>query len=217
MRKKSGREVEDNLREKVESIVKDVVTEVSLKVQKSYEMIDLSKVPDHVNYAKVEKYLRSLNIEITRKMFLSYLKDGLLPGGHEVKNANFSYYTKEQILYYILVDMFKPILPLNKIKVLFNITLKPIIEDMGVEATYKTLYTIVLYMTHKFEESVSMVINENISTMKNFLSESMRGTSVENAVVRQNIEQYTNLVTLCMSRGAFDFYKYSPNTLIDLE
>ena len=29
------------------------------------------------------------------------------------------------------------------------------------------------------------------------------------------VAQYTNLVTLCMAKGALDFYKHSPNTLLE--
>ena len=191
--KKDGKS-ENISQELFEMAVKEVVKEVSSNVQKSYKIVDLSKVPDHVSYSKIEKYLRSVNIEITRKMFLSYLKEELLPGGHEVKNANFSYYTKEQVIYYILVDMFKPILSLHKIKTLFNTTLKPMIDDKGVECTYKILDTIIYHMIQKFEEATVVALNENISTI-------------------EDIEQYTSLVTLCMTRGALDFYENSSNKL----
>ena len=215
MNNKKDRKFDSNSQEIFEAVVKEVVTEVSSNVQKSYEIIDLSKVPDHVSYSKIEKYLRSINIEITRKTFLFYLKEELLPGGHEVKNAHFSYYTKEQTIYYILVDMFKPILPLHTIKILFNSTLKPMIDGRGVEATYKTLYTIIRYMTQKFEAAVTMAIKENISTIEDMGLNMTEKASDEIAIARRDIGQYTNLVTLCMTRGAFDFYKYSPNTLLD--
>ena len=71
--------------------------------------------------------MRSIDVGVTRKMFLSYLMDNLVPAEHEVKNARYSYYKKEQIIYYILIDMFKPILPLNKVKKLFDDILKPVI------------------------------------------------------------------------------------------
>lgn len=212
---KEERRFDSNSQEIFEKVIKEVVTEVSLNVQRRYEIIDLNKVPGHVNYSKVEKYLRSVNIEITRKMFLSYLKENLLPGGHEVKNKNFSYYTKEQIIYYILIDMFKPILPLNKIKILFNDILKPMIDDAGLDATYKTLHAIIHYMTQKFEEAVTMAIKEKILTMDDIGLKIAEEISDEKAVAKHNIGQYTNLVTLCMARGALDFYKYSPNTLLD--
>jgi len=32
-------------------------------------------------------------VEVTRKMFVSYIKERLLPGGHDVKNTNFTLYT----------------------------------------------------------------------------------------------------------------------------
>lgn len=209
------REFDGISKEVFEKVIMEVVTKVSSNVHKRYEIIDLDKVPEHVNYSKVEKYLRSVNIEITRKMFLSYLKEELLPGGHEVKNANYSYYTKEQIIYYIMIDMFKPILPLNKIKILFKDILKPMIDAEGVESTYRTLYAIIHYMTQKFEETVSTALKKNMTAIEENgfgMTDEMRD---DHAAAKHNIGQYTNLVTLCMARGALDFYKYSPNTLLD--
>ncbi len=202
-------------KELFERTIVEVVTKVSSNVHRKYEIIDLDKVPDHANYSKVEKYLRSVDIEITRKMFLSYLKEELLPGGHEVKNANYSYYTKEQIIYYIMVDIFKPILPLNKIKVLFTDILKPMIDDKGIESTYRTLYQIIRYMTQKFEETVTMALKENLPIMEENGLRMTAEMKDDLTAAKRNIGQYTNLVTLCMARGALDFYKYSPNTLLD--
>lgn len=215
MGNKSEIEADSDFCEVVEAAVKEVVAEVSVSVQKSYEMIDLRKVPNHVNYAKIEKYLRSVNVEITRKMFLSYINEELLPGNHVVKNAHYSFYTKEQIIYYILIDMFKPILPLSKIKVLFSDILKPMIDDMGIESTYKVLYTIIRYMNQRFEESVERAIKDNMSIMENLGLKVTKEIIDEKATVKQNIEQYSNVVTLCMAIGALDFYKNSPNTLLD--
>lgn len=215
MSSRQEREFDGISKEIFERVIIEVVTKVSSNVHKRYEIIDLDKVPEHVNYSKVEKYLRSVNIEITRKMFLSYLKEELLPGGHEVKNANYSYYTKEQIIYYIMIDMFKPILPLNKIKVLFADVLKPMIDHEGIESTYRTLYAIIHYMTQKFEETVTMALKKNMPAMEENGFKMTAEMKDDHAAARHNIGQYTNLVTLCMARGALDFYKYSPNTLLD--
>lgn len=196
------------------AIAKEVITGISFNVHRKYDIIDIQKAPDHVNYSKVEKYLRSVNIEITRKMFFTYLKENLLPGGHEVKNTNFSYYTKEQVIYYILVDMFKPILSLNKIKVLFGDILKPMIDDMGLEATYLALRDMVNYMVSRFDEAVTIAIAEEELKIK-LAADISEKTHSDQILARQHIAHYTNLVTLCMAKGALDFYKHSPNTLLE--
>jgi hypothetical protein len=204
----------DNEKKQIfKAIAKEVINGISSNVRQKYDIIDLQKTPDHVNYSKVEKYLRSVNIEITHKMFFSYLKEDLLPGGHEVKNANFSYYTKEQIIYYMLVDMFKPILPLNKVKLLFSDILKPMIDDLGLEATYHALREMVNYMVDRFEEAVTMAIAEEELRMKKAVI--IPADDEEQIMSKQHIAHYTDLVTLCMAKGALDFYKYSPNTLLD--
>ena len=198
---------------RVEDIVKDVTNEISAKVKQKYEMIDLAKVPDHVNYAKVERYLRSIDVEITRRMFITYLNEELLPDGHEVKNSKYSYYTREQIIYYILVDMFKPILPLGKVKVLFTEILNPIIADIGLDAAFETMCKIIVFIAGKFEDAIlTAVAQENLNIVSAHLD------STENALSEKalrNIGQYTNLVTLCMAKGGLDYYKYSPFALIE--
>ena len=196
------------------TIAKEVISGISSDVQRKYDVIDIRKAPDHVNYSKVEKYLRSVNVEITRKMFFTYLKENLLPGGHEVKNTNFSYYTKEQIIYYILVDMFKPVLPLNKIKVLFSEILRPMIDDMGLEAAYQALREMINYMISRFEEAVIMAVAEEELRIKSAVHISVKADN-EPAKAKQHIAHYTNLATLCMAKGALDFYKHSPDALLE--
>jgi hypothetical protein len=198
---------------RVESVVKNVTSEISGKVKQKYGIIDLANVPDHVSYAKVEKYLRSINVEITRRMFITYLKEELLPNVHEVKNSRYSYYTREQIIYYILVDMFKPILPLGKVKVLFAEILGPIIADLGLDAAFETMCEIIVYVAGKFEDAVlTAVAEENLKIVKVHL---LRTGNVLSEKALQNIGNYTNLVTLCMAKGGLDFYRFSPFALLD--
>ncbi|MEY8357139.1 hypothetical protein AALB39_27875 [Lachnospiraceae bacterium 54-53] len=198
-----------------ESIVQKVVTDISKNVQGKYNTIDLEKIPDHVNYSKVEKYLRSINVEVTRKMFFSYLAENLIPAEHEVKNSRYSYYTKEQIIYYILIDMFKPILPLNKVKDLFDDLLKPMIVERGLESTFKTLCGLITYMVEQFTETAVSIIENKELEATGIALKTLGVTSTEDSDTLSYVAQYTNLVTLCMAKGALDFYKYSPNTLLE--
>jgi|GEM_PF-5086727 len=197
----------------VEDVVKNVAAGISAKVKWKYWMIDLAKVPDHINYSKVEKYLRSIDVEITRRMFISYLKEELIPDGHEVKNSNYSYYTREQVIYFILIDMFKPILPLGKVKVLFTEILNPIIADIGLDAAFGTLCEIIVYMAGKFENAVSTAVAEENLKSRNVHLAKMENVLSEKALY--DIGHYTNLVTLCMAKGALDFYKFSPFALLE--
>jgi len=215
MNKNEDEEYNKTRKDLHEAIAGEISYEISNNVNRKYDKIDLKKVPDHVSYSKVEKYLRSVNIEITRKMFITYIKDGLLPSEHDVKNKNFSFYTKNQIIYYILVDMFKPILPLNKVKELLSNILKPMIDDIGLERTYMALGEMIRYMIDRFEEAVKMAIKEEKLGIKTVVSDLPGDTDDEKAKAKYHIEQYADLVTLCMARGALDFYKYSPNTLLE--
>jgi hypothetical protein len=197
----------------VEDIIKSVAAGISAKVKRKYEMIDLANVPDHVKYSKVERYLRSIEIEITRRMFIVYLKEELLPAGHEVKNSNLSHYTREQIIYFILIDMFKPILPLGKVKVLFTEILSPIIADIGLDEAFATMCEIIVYMAGKFEDAVSTAVaEEKLRIVKVHLYGTEDALS-EKAL--HDIGHYTNLVTLCIAKGALDFYRFSPFALLE--
>lgn len=201
---------EDSLRETVHETVKSI----SSTVRRKYTMIDLKKVPDHVKYSKVEKYLRSVNIEITRRMFISYINDELLPGGHKIKNKNFSFYTRDQIITYILIDMFKPILPLNKVKILLNEVLQPMISDIGVDSTFADISEMIISMSSHFEETaITMLGNELAANGAD--AKVSKETAHEGKKAVSGIAYYTNLVTLCMARGALDFYMFSPLTLLE--
>jgi hypothetical protein len=213
MQHDQGNEISKALTGDIENAVKSVAAEISAKVQWKYGMIDLTKVPDHVNYSKVEKYLRSIHVEITRRMFISYLKEQLLPDGHEVKNTNYSYYTREQIIYFILIDMFKPILTLSKVKMLFGQILNPMIAANGLDDAFSMLCEIIVYMTSKFEEAIATTIQEEKLKSRAALLDKTRGAPGEKALY--DVEHYTNLVTLCMARGALDFYKFSPAALLE--
>ena len=197
----------------VENVVKNVAAGITAKVKRKYGMIDLAKVPDHVNYSKVQKYLLSIDIEITRRMFITYLNEELLPGGHEVKNSNYSYYTREQIIYFILIDMFKPILPLGKVKVLFEEILSPIIADIGLDAAFGTMCEIIVYMAGKFEDAISTAVPEESLKIAEVHLKGAENAPTEKALT--SIGHYTNLVSLCMAKGALDFYKFSPYALLD--
>lgn len=206
---------DDIEKDNYESIVKKVVADISENIQGKYNAIDLDKIPDHVSYSKVEKYLRSIDIDVTRKMFFSYLADNLVPAEQEVKNSRYSYYTKEQIIYYILIDMFKPILPLSKVKILFDDLLRPMIVERGVESTFKILCGLITYMVEQFRETVASTIANKELELIDIVLKTLGNTDNDDMNTLSYASQYTNLVTLCMAKGALDFYKYSPNTLLE--
>ena len=189
--------------------VKTTVGNISSRVRQKYSLIKPATIPDHVNYAKVEKYLRSVNIEVTRRMFVSYIKNKLLPDEHDVKNSNFSLYTHDQILYYILVDMFKPILPLAKIIVLFHDVLRPMIYLIGLDATYIRLCQNILSKMNGFENSVSSAVEDDMQSVPRF----DQPQNAADAVVQSigSIAYYTQVETLCLAKGAQEFYELTPD------
>ena len=197
----------------VGDIVRNVAAGISAKVKQKFGMIELNKIPDHVNYSKVEKYLRSIGVEITRRMFISYLKKELIPNGHIIKNSNYSYYNREQVIYFILIDMFKPILPLGKVKVLFTEVLNPVISEFGLDGTFEALCEIIVYMAGKFEEAVISAVDEDDPENAGQAHWGPNLALSEKALYI--VGNYTNLVTLCMAKGALDFYKFSPCALLE--
>jgi hypothetical protein len=194
-------------------LVKEAVSNISAHVRQKYGFITPSTIPDHVNYAKIEKYLRSVHVEVTRKMFASYIREQLLPSGQDVKNSNFSLYTHEQILYYILVDMFKPILPLGKIKVLFYDVLKPMIDSIGLDATYVRLCENILSAMSSFENAVVLAVQDDIQTVSQQKDQPVNETDAMVQAIG-SIAYYAQIETLCLAKGALDFYKQAPNTLL---
>jgi hypothetical protein len=191
-------------------VVITAVRKISARVRQKYSVIKPEMIPDRVNYAKVEKYLRSVKIEVTRRMFVSYIKSKLLPDGQDVKNSNFTLYTHDQILYYILVDMFKPILPLAKIKILFHDVLRPMIYLIGLDATYSRLCENILSNMDSFENSVAIAVQDDIQTEP---QPNNRPKSAADAVIQSigSIAYYTQIETLLLAKGAQDFYELTPD------
>jgi hypothetical protein len=210
MRNDPKNQIKKGVEAEIELSVKKAVGKISSRVRQKYSYIKPETIPDHVNYAKIEKYLRSVKIEVTRRMFVSYIKGKLLPGGQEVKNSNFSLYTHDQILYYILVDMFKPILSLEKIKDLFHDVLRPMIYLIGLDATYVRLCENILSKMDSFENTVAMAVQDDIQTGPR---PDNKPKSAADAVVQSigSIAYYTQVETLCLAKGAQDFYERTPD------
>ncbi len=190
--------------------VKKAVGKISSRVRQKYSFIKPETIPDHVNYAKIEKYLRSVNVEVTRRMFVSYIKKHLLPDEHDVKNSNFSLYTHDQILYYILVDMFRPILPLEKIKVLFHDVLRPMIYLIGLDATYLRLCKNILSKMNGFENTVSLAVQDDMQSAQRPDKPNNAGDAVVQSI--GSIAYYTEVESLCLVKGAQEFYKLTPDS-----
>ena len=210
MRDNSKNKIKKNIDTDIALSVKTAVGEISSRVRQKYSLIKLATIPDHVNYAKVEKYLRSVNIEVTRRMFISYIKKHLLPEGHDIKNSNFSLYTHDQIVYYILVDMFKPILPLAKIIVLFHDVLRPMIYLIGLDATYERLCKNILSKMDGFESAVSSAVEDDMHSDLRL----DKPTNTADALVQSigSIAFYTEVETLSLAKNAMDFYELTPDS-----
>ncbi len=210
MRNNSGEKRKTSANADIARSVKTAVGKISSRVRQKYSLIKPATIPDHVNYAKVEKYLRSVNVEVTRRMFLSYIKKQLLPDEHDVKNSNFSLYTHDQILYYILVDMFKPILPLAKIVVLFHDLLHPMIYLSGLDATYIRLCENIFSKMNGIENAISLAVQDDMQSPLR----SDKPNNAADAVVQSigSIAYYTQVETLCLAKSANDFYELTSDS-----
>ena len=210
MRDNSKNKIKKNIDADIALSVKTAVGKISSRVRQKYSLIKLATIPDHVNYAKVEKYLRSVNIEVTRRMFISYIKKHLLPEGHDIKNSNFSLYTHDQIVYYVLVDMFKPILPLAKIIILFHDVLRPMIYLIGLDATYVRLCNNILSRIDGFENTVSLAVEDDMQSVPR----PDKPSNTADAVIQSigSIAYYTEIETLCLAKSAKDFYELTPDS-----
>lgn len=87
-----------------------------------------NQIPDDVKYSSVEKFFRNApepfcNVEITRRIFTSYIQNGILPEIDEANRLNekFTLYTREQIIYYYLAQQLKPLTKLEHISKLFSL------------------------------------------------------------------------------------------------
>ena len=89
------------------------------------------------------------------------------------------------------------------------------IDDTGIENTYIAMCEMINYMVGRFDEAVAMAIKEENLSINEISLNVLGEKDVEKANAKYHIENYANLVTLCMAKGALDLYKYSPNTLLE--
>ncbi|MDJ0306785.1 DUF1836 domain-containing protein [Dehalobacter sp.] len=86
-----------------------------------------NQIPDKVKYSSVEKFFRNApepfnNVEITRRIFTSYIQNGILPETEKANRLNdkFTLYTKDQIVYFYLAQQLKSLTKLENISKLFS-------------------------------------------------------------------------------------------------
>jgi hypothetical protein len=100
----------------------------------------------------------------------------------------------------------------SKVKDLFDDLLKPMIVEGGLASAFKTLCGLITYMVEQFRETAASTIGNKELEITDIGLKTLGTTGNEDPKTLSYVAQYTNLVTLCMAKGALDFYKYSPNT-----
>ena len=70
-------------------------------------------------------------------------------------------------------------------------------------------------MVEQFKETAASIIGNKELEATDIVLKSLRITDNEDRNALGLVAQYTNLVTLCMAKGALEFYKYAPNTLLE--
>ncbi len=87
---------------------------------------------------------------------------------------------------------------------------------MGVDSAYAIICEMIIYMVTRFEEAVTAAIKEEELGLKDIFTKAPEGAAAnDEKKAEYTISHYTNLVTLCMAKGALDFYKFSPGTLLE--
>ena len=106
--------------------------------------------------------------------------------------------------------MFKPILPLAKIIVLFHDVLRPMIYLIGLDATYERLCKNILSKMDGFESTVSSAVEDDMHSDLRL----DKPTNTEDALVQSigSIAFYTEVETLSLAKSAMDFYELTTDS-----
>ncbi|GEM_PF-5335216 len=170
-------------------------------------------IPNNVKYSRVEEYINNnkekfKNVDITRRMFTSYIKAGILPEIDEKNkpNNNLNYYTKDQILYYIMAQQLKDLTQLDNISYLF----KEIRNNKELGYDSKDIFEI-------YFESYEMGKNQINTVYKDLLSKISGDYDVENKTeaFEEGVMHLGQLVILAISRAFIDNFNsiYKKNNL----
>ncbi len=131
--------IEKRLKEYIDDFKERYFNEYSdEKRENAKSLMDFATVPDNVKYSKVEKYIKENNVEITHRMFTSYIQQGILPPSNKI-NEKMALYSKNHILLYLLVADIKKYINLDRIGNYIDI-LKPEMEILGIEDVVKSYY-----------------------------------------------------------------------------
>ncbi len=166
-----------------------------------------SQIPDKVKYSSVEKFFRNApepfnNVEITRRIFTSYIKNGILPETEEANrvNDNFTLYTKEQIIYFYLAQKLKSLTKLENISKLFS---KLRSDEIGFTA--QDIYGFFDMGTESLIEEIKVAIFENIKQLlsADLEKDSSNGVNLENEL-EENKDVLFSLILLVMAKCCID-------------
>lgn len=159
-------EDKNDFQEEIDIISKTIEKNILLSMEESNEFDEklLYKVPDKVKYSKVDKFIKDNadifpDVEITRRIFTSYIQNGILPPitDENQPNDKMNYYTKEQILYYIMAQQLKSVVKLDDLSRLFGQ-----LRDLDEEDNSVEIFKLYVEMYEVYKSMMKSTVKELI-------------------------------------------------------
>ena len=156
----------NDIQKDINTINRILEKNILLSIEDSYEFDEkqLDIVPDKVKYSKVEKFIkdnsdRFPDVEITRRIFTSYIQNGILPPimDENQPNDKMNYYTKEQILYYIMAQQLKSVVKLDDLSRLFGQ-----LRDLDEEDNSVEIFKLYVEMYEVYKSMMKSTVKELI-------------------------------------------------------
>jgi len=176
------------------------------------KQINIDNIPDKVKYSKVEEYFRknhetSSDIEITRRIFTHYIQNGILPkiDVENRLNDNFTLYTRDQIIYYIMAQQLKSLTKLDNISKLFNQIRENNNKRMPFDTNdvFEFYSNITSYMPTMFQEILYRFLNDYF---KEVFLDGISLNSDETIAFDKQMRAISSLLLLVFSKSAIDYF-----------
>jgi len=199
-------------------LTEDIINKSMLSLEGIIKGIDFNKqinidnIPDKVKYSKVEEYFRknhetSSDIEITRRIFTHYIQNGILPkiDVENRLNDNFTLYTRDQIIYYIMAQQLKSLTKLDNISKLFNQIRENNNKRMPFDTNdvFEFYSNITSYMPTMFQEILYRFLNDYF---KEVFLDGISLNSDETIAFDKQMRAISSLLLLVFSKSAIDYF-----------
>lgn len=116
-----------------QKIIDNYNTKIMKKINTEWDIFQkINLLSDNIKIRDIDKLLNENGVNFSKRKFLYYIEQGLIPKASEKISKNQALYSKTHILMYILISFFEEQLEIDKIKEVLEF-FSPLIAEIGLD------------------------------------------------------------------------------------